>query len=152
MGRSPRVLAIASGGGHWIQLQRLRPAFADCEVAFATVFPDYRDDVLGHRFYLVTDATRRSAWKIPLLALQIGRILLREKPDVVVTTGAAPGLVALAVAKTLPSARTMWIDSIANAERMSTSGQHARRFADVWLSQWPDVAGKEGAQFWGAVL
>ena len=30
-----RVLAISSGGGHWIQLLRLRPAFAGADVHFA---------------------------------------------------------------------------------------------------------------------
>ena len=28
----PKILAIASGGGHWIQLLRLRPAFSGADV------------------------------------------------------------------------------------------------------------------------
>ena len=28
--KKPRVMAISSGGGHWIELLRLRPAFDDC--------------------------------------------------------------------------------------------------------------------------
>jgi UDP-N-acetylglucosamine:LPS N-acetylglucosamine transferase len=151
MRRTPRVLAVASGGGHWIQLQRLRPAFEGCEVAFASVFPDYREDVAGHRFYVAPDATRRDAWKLPLLAASLFATILRERPDVIVTTGALPGLVAIAIGRLL-GRRTMWVDSIANAERFSTSGRHARRFASVWLSQWPEVAAKEGAECWGAVL
>ncbi|HVH03936.1 MAG TPA: hypothetical protein VM891_13525 [Amaricoccus sp.] len=70
----------------------------------------------------------------------------------VVTTGAAPGLVALALAKRLCGSRTVWIDSIANVEELSTSGTHARRVADVWLTQWEHLARPEGPHFWGAVL
>jgi hypothetical protein len=32
-----RILAVSSGGGHWIQLLRLRPAFAGKHVTFASV-------------------------------------------------------------------------------------------------------------------
>jgi UDP-N-acetylglucosamine:LPS N-acetylglucosamine transferase len=148
----PRILAVASGGGHWIQLLRLRPSFADCDVAFASVFADYAADVPGHRYYTVTDATRRNAWRLGKLAAELGGIVLREKPDVVVTTGAAPGLMALAAARLLTPARTMWIDSIANVERLSTSGRQARFVAHDWLTQWPDLAGPRGPAYWGSVL
>ena len=45
--RRRRVLAIASGGGHWVQLQRLRPAFEGCDVAYVSVFPDYAEELGG---------------------------------------------------------------------------------------------------------
>ena len=32
----PVVLAVSSSGGHWVQMQRLAPAFAGAEVHFAT--------------------------------------------------------------------------------------------------------------------
>lgn len=150
--RRRRVLAIASGGGHWIQLQRLRTAFADCDVAFVSVYPDYADDVAGHRFYQVSDVTRMSILKLLVLAPQFVRIMWREKPDVVITTGSAPGLVGLAIAKLTTRARTVWIDSIANCERMSSSGKQARWVADEWLTQWPDLATPKGPGYWGAVL
>ena len=49
----PRVLAIASGGGHWTELHRLMPAFKGFEVAFVSVYPDYADTIPGQRFYIV---------------------------------------------------------------------------------------------------
>ena len=33
----PKVLAVSSGGGHWIQLMRIKHAFEDCSVTFVTV-------------------------------------------------------------------------------------------------------------------
>jgi len=150
--RRRRVLAISSGGGHWIQLQRLRPAFEEFDVAYASVFPDYADDVPGARYYQVTDATRRNAVKLVVLVPQLIGILLRERPDVVITTGALPGLAALAVAKYLIGARTVWIDSIANCERLSSSGKQARFVADEWLTQWGQLATESGPRYWGSVL
>lgn len=147
-----RLLVIASGGGHWVQALRLRPAFRDFDVAFVSLHADYADNVAGHRFYKVTDITRLNLGKLMILVPQLLRILARERPAVVVTTGSAPGLVCLSLAKTFTRARTIWIDSIANCERMSSSGRQARRFADLWLTQWPELADEGGPQYWGAVL
>jgi hypothetical protein len=69
----------------------------------------------------------------------------------VVTTGAAPGYWAIRFGK-LIGARTIWIDSIANAEELSMSGRLASKVADVCLTQWPHLDGEHGAQYAGSVL
>lgn len=149
--RPPRVLAIASGGGHWVQLRRLEPALAGCDVAWATVDPGYRAELTAGRFWLVPDATRWDRFGVVRLALRVLLILLAERPDVVVSTGAAPGYFALAFGRAL-GARTVWIDSIANVEELSLSGVQVRRFADLWLTQWPHLARPEGPRYEGSVL
>jgi UDP-N-acetylglucosamine:LPS N-acetylglucosamine transferase len=147
-----RILVVASGGGHWIQMRRLRPAFEGLEVAFASVYPAYAEEVPGHRYYTVRDVTRWDRWGIVVLLAQLVAVLIIERPHVVLTTGSAPGMVALGLAKMLLRSKTMWIDSIANCEEMSLSGQRARRFADVWLTQWPKLQRVGGPDYWGAVL
>ena len=66
-------------------------------------------------------------------------ILLRIRPDVVVTTGAAPGYFALRLGGLL-GGRTIWVDSIANVEELSLSGQKAGQHCDLWLTQWEHLA------------
>lgn len=146
-----KVLAVASGGGHWVQLLRLRPAFDGCDVTYATVQASYAAEVPGSPFHAFTDATRWSRWDLIKMIFQVIWIVVRTRPDVVVSTGAAPGVVALRIGKLL-GAKTVWLDSIANVESMSMSGQKVRGFADLWLSQWPEVARNEGCSFRGAVL
>lgn len=148
---SKKVLAVASGGGHWVQLLRLRPALEGCEVTFVTVQPDYEADVPGASFFAVTDATRWSRWDLLKMVAQVAWVVLRVRPDVVITTGAAPGVVALRMGRWL-GARTIWIDSVANVEAMSMSGMRVRRFADLWLTQWPHLARDDGPRHVGAVL
>lgn len=150
-GQRKRILAIASGGGHWVQLLRLRPAFIGCEVTYATVQPSYAAQVPGERFFSFTDATRWSRWDLIKMVLEVSWIVARTRPDVVISTGAAPGVVALRVGKLL-GARTVWLDSIANVEAMSMSGRKVRKFADLRLTQWPEVARVEDCAFKGAVL
>ncbi|RMH27972.1 MAG: UDP-N-acetylglucosamine--LPS N-acetylglucosamine transferase [Planctomycetota bacterium] len=138
--RRPRVLAIASGGGHWVQLLRLRPAFDGCDVTYVTVSEAYRADVADADFRVINDATRWNKIGLVRMALKIGWILARVRPDVVITTGAAPGFFAIRAGRLL-GARTVWLDSIANVERLSLSGERVGPHADLWLTQWPHLAG-----------
>ena len=43
--RKTRVMLVASGGGHWVSLQRIAPAFKDAERYFVTVRRDYRSQL-----------------------------------------------------------------------------------------------------------
>lgn len=147
----PKVLAISSGGGHWIQLMRIRPAFAGCDVVYATVADAYAADVDGCRFETVPNGNIWSAWGLLRSAIGVAWLLFRLQPDVVVTTGAAPGYFAVVFGR-LMGARTLWLDSMANAGSLSMSGRKARRFADLCLTQWRHLAGDGGPDFRGAVF
>lgn len=138
-GRPKRVLAIASGGGHWVQLLRLRPAFDECDVTYVTVNPAYQSDVNGARFVVINDATRWNKFGLLKMAMKIAWIIGRVRPDVVITTGAAPGYFAIRIGK-LIGARAMWLDSVANVEQLSLSGERVGAHADLWLTQWPHLA------------
>jgi UDP-N-acetylglucosamine:LPS N-acetylglucosamine transferase len=146
-----RILAVASGGGHWVQLLRCMPVLSQHDLAFVTVSPAYRSQVPSHRFYAVNDATRWNKFSLLTLALRLLIIVLRERPDVIISTGAAPGYLMLRMGKLL-GAKTIWIDSIANVEVLSLSGQKIGKHADLWLTQWPHLAKAEGPHFAGAVL
>lgn len=151
--RKPRVLAVSSGGGHWVQLQRLTPAFADCDVAWATVRPQYREDLAhqGDRFHVLPDATRWNKLALLHLMFRVVVVILKERPDAIITTGAAPGYFALLVGRLLRK-RTCWIDSIANIEELSLSGRKASRWATLWLTQWEHLSTETGPYFHGCVL
>lgn len=146
-----RVLAVASGGGHWVQLLRLRSAFADCEVTFVTVRESYRSEVSGSDFLAVNDATRWNKLSLLRLAFRMFRIVATVRPDVVVSTGAAPGYFALRFGRWF-GARTLWIDSIANVEEVSLSGRRIAGHVDAAFTQWSHLASTPGFRHRGAVL
>jgi hypothetical protein len=145
-----RILAVSSGGGHWMQLMRLKLAFEGAAVHFVSV-ADHAAEVAPCPFHRVRDANRWSKIGIAVLAAQVFWLTLRLRPDIVVSTGAAPGLFALCFGK-LMGARTVWIDSIANTEEVSLSGRLARRCSDLWLTQWPHLARAGGPSFCGRLL
>ena len=90
-----KVLAVSSSGGHWVQLQRLVSAFDDCDVIFATTEPGYAVEIAPRRLHVVRDATRWDRLGCFVLLFQMARLVLRERPEVVITTGAAPGCFAV---------------------------------------------------------
>jgi UDP-N-acetylglucosamine:LPS N-acetylglucosamine transferase len=149
--RKQKVLAVASGGGHWIQLTRLMPAFQDCDVAYLTTLQSYRSQVSPSRFYVINDGNMNTKLRLMVMAVRVAAVLLRERPHVVISTGAAPGYFAVRLGK-LIGARTIWVDSMANAEKLSLSGRRAGAHADLWLTQWPHLATPEGPHYEGAVL
>ncbi|NCF63591.1 MAG: UDP-N-acetylglucosamine--LPS N-acetylglucosamine transferase [Gammaproteobacteria bacterium] len=147
----PKILAIASGGGHWIQLMRLRPAFSGADVTYASVEQQAKNDIGGHRFFRFPDANRERKIALIFQILRIAWIVVRVRPHVVVSTGASCGYVAIRLGRIL-GARTMFIDSIANAEKLSLSAQLAQRHANLTLTQWPHLESPEGPQYHGSVI
>lgn len=144
-------MAVASGGGHWDELMLLRPAFDGCDVSFVTTFKGMadRDGIDG--VTLLPDANRdnpKAAGKCLVAAI---KLIFRSRPDVLITTGALPGLFCLIVARLL-GARTVWIDSIANYEEPSLSGKIALPFSSLWLTQWPHQADGRRRKYSGALL
>ena len=156
----PKVLAISSAGGHWVQLQRMRPAWDGCKAVYVTTKIGYQADLekdamernqIAPQFYKITDANRWQKVRLMRQLIEIFFILLRERPDVIISTGAAAGFFALRLGKFF-GARTIWVDSIANAEILSLSGQKAAICADMWLTQWEHLAKPGGPAFRGSVL
>lgn len=145
------VLAIASGGGHWQQLLRLRPAFEAERTVYLTTNAAYAKDVEGSELFVVTDANRDVPLKLMKSFAEVLATVARTRPDVVISTGAAPGLFGIVLGRVM-GARTIWVDSIANAEKLSMSGQVASRVAHIALTQWPHLAATPGPSYHGSIL
>jgi UDP-N-acetylglucosamine:LPS N-acetylglucosamine transferase len=147
-----RVLFVSSSGGHWIQLRRLRPAFDGWSRNYACTNAGYRSTIdPGERFFGVPEATRWNKVRLVYQALTVLWIVLRTRPDVVVSTGASPGFFAMLFGRLL-GRKTIWVDSIANVDELSLSGQQARRFADLWITQWQHLARPEGPKYFGSLV
>jgi hypothetical protein len=149
--RQQKILAVASGGGHWVQLLRMLPAFEGHRIVYVTTLPSYRQFVAPARFYTVCDASLWTKIRLVRMAAKVCWIVLRERPDVIISTGAACGYFAVRLGKWI-GATTIWVDSIANVEKLSLSGRKVGPYADLWLTQWPHLARPEGPRFEGAVL
>lgn len=128
----------------------MRDAFCDADTHYVTTMPGLAERS-GLTAHLVPDCNRNERIKAAWCLLSVAFLVLRLRPDVIVTTGALPGFFALAIGRKL-GIRTLWLDSVANAEEMSMAGKKAKAHADRWLTQWPAVAEATGAEWFGSVL
>jgi UDP-N-acetylglucosamine:LPS N-acetylglucosamine transferase len=148
---APRVLAISSGGGHWEQLMLLRDGLSAGNVVYVNTILGLAEKSGVSPAYVIADCNRTAPVRNIRCLIQILTILLRERPAVIISTGAAPGVIGLIIGKIL-GAKTIWIDSIANYEQLSLSGRMAGRFADLWITQWNRHARINGPHYFGSVI
>lgn len=128
----------------------LRHGFDEFEVTYAVTKSGLAERE-GLAAVIIPDFNAREPLRTLMGVLRIAALVVKLRPEVVISTGAAPGVTALAVGK-LMGARTIWVDSIANAQRLSLSGRIARPLADLWLTQWEHLARPRGPYFAGAVI
>lgn len=149
--KKKRILAASSGGGHWDELIALRDAFDGGEVIFATTIPELLNKYSIKNGHCLPDCNRNDFLMSIRCFFSAFYLVFRSRADVVISTGAAPGLFCL-LAGRIMGKKTIWIDSIANAEKLSMSGRLAGFVATTWLTQWQHLARPSGPHFAGAVL
>jgi UDP-N-acetylglucosamine:LPS N-acetylglucosamine transferase len=146
-----RILAVSSGGGHWEQLMLLRDALSAASVIYVSTIPGLAEKSGVSPAYVIADCNRNAPVRNIWCLIHVLTILLRERPDVIISTGAAPGLIGIVIGKIL-GAKTIWIDSVANCEQLSLSGRVAGKFADLWITQWRRLASENGPHYFGSVI
>ncbi len=148
-----KVLAIASPGGHWIQLNKICNPLEDrFDMVYVTPGAQYTSAVKNSRRTLtISDASADSKHKLIPLAFQLLWIFIKERPTAIISTGAAPGAIAFLMAKFLPI-KTIWVDSIANVSQLSRSGRMVQKHADMVITQWELLSDGENIIYKGSIL
>jgi len=151
--RKLRVCLAASAGGHLTQLLELSSCWRQYDVFCVSTnevaVTKLRDYPI---VYTVGEGNRKHPFRCLMILLRCLSIALKHRPHVVISTGAAPACLFCLVSKALGS-RIVWIDSIANVERLSLSGRIIRPFASLCLTQWPELAQRyRNVEYAGAII
>jgi len=148
-----RIGLVCSAGGHFYELYCLESLWKKYEKFWVTFKKEDTEFLLaGERVYWAYVPTTRhfkNFWRNLILAM---KILRREKPQVIITTGAGVGVPFLLVGRFL-GMKTVFIESMARVRRLSLSGRLVYWLADRFLVQWPDLAQRHRrALFRGQVI
>ncbi|MEC8554283.1 MAG: glycosyltransferase [Planctomycetota bacterium] len=149
----PKMLAVASGGGHWVQLCRLLQDLDQRRFEVVCATTRLGDDALSitSNIIRIQDGNAKDKFSLLRSGFDVLRTVLIQRPDILLTTGAAPGYFAV-IASRIIGAKTIWLDSIANANQLSLCGQKVGRFANTWLTQWPLLATAGGPEYAGSLI
>lgn len=136
---SSKICLAASGGGHLTELLELSDSWRGHDTFFVTTVPVVRDELQATgNIYVVGECNRQYPIRVLKVFLKCLKITFKERPNVVISTGAAAGCMICFLAKFL-GAKVIWIDSITNVERISLSGRMVRFIADLFLVQWSEL-------------
>lgn len=143
-GPGRRLLAIASGGGHFKQLVRLVPRLEHvAHVTWVTHDTGLAEDLLrsagrAHEpLVYVPYAAPRDVPNLTRDALAVRRLLRRDPHDLAVSTGAGIAATTLPLARSM-GVRAVFIESATRVQRPSMSGRILERVPGVELySQQP---------------
>lgn len=148
-----RVCLVSSAGGHTSQLLEVADSWKGNDVCWVTTSDVIKEKLSKYgKVYVVGECNREQLWRVFVVLMRCIRIVFRERPDVVISTGAASGCMVCFLSK-LFGAKIVWIDSITNVYRLSLSGRLVRRIADLFLVQWPELAEKyNNVEYAGALI
>lgn len=132
---------------------KLANSWAGYNPVYVTTNEIVRDKLnsLG-KVYVVGECNRQHPVRTLIVMLRSLRVVLKERPGVIISSGAAAGCIVCYLGK-LIGAKVIWIDSITNVERISLSGRMVRHIADLFLVQWPELAERyDNVEYAGAVI
>lgn len=133
-----RVLFVASSGGHLAQLLALEPWWRGRRrtwVTFGT--EDARSRLDGEDTVWAYHPTTRHAWNLLRNLVLALRVVRRERPDVVVSTGAAVAFPFFLVAK-LMCVPTVFIEVYDRLDSPTLTGRLCRPITDLFCVQWAE--------------
>jgi UDP-N-acetylglucosamine:LPS N-acetylglucosamine transferase len=147
------ICLVASAGGHITQLLKLRDSWKSHKTVCVTTVNIVKEQLCEFgNVYTVGECNREHPLRTILVLIRCINVILHERPNVVVSTGAAVGCIVCFLGR-LFGARVVWIDSITNIGRISLSGRMVRHIADLFLVQWPELAEQySNVQYVGTVI
>jgi UDP-N-acetylglucosamine transferase subunit ALG13 len=149
----PRICLAASGGGHVRQLLDLTPVWSGFDHFFVTEDTALGRSLSGRVHFVPHFALGQGRLGKPGRMLlgavqnffQAARIILAERPDILITTGAG-SMVFVVVWARLTGARVILIETFARFRRLSAFARSAGRLAQERIVQsaqlraeWPDA-------------
>ena len=139
--RIRKVCLISSSGGHLEQIKQLKDVYKkyDC---FYVVSRTKATEAMKQKHYIVSDLVRTN--KI-VMVLRMTRMLfeqfgifIKEKPDVILTTGAAVAIPMCIIGK-LFHRKVIYIESYARMTTPNKTGKLIYKFADLFIIQWESL-------------
>lgn len=132
------VLFVCSGGGHLMQLYRLKPWWAEHERHWVTFQqPDAASLLAGEQVTWAFHPTTRNIPNLLRNLLLAVRLVPRLKPDVIVSTGAGVAFPFFLLGKLLRR-RTVYLEVYDRIDTGTLTGRLCYPLTDLFCLQWED--------------
>ena len=154
-GKTVKIGFIASSGGHWEELMCLKKIALENDTFYVTEAGGQAEESNLEPLYRVPQINRKEKHFFLHFMKLFGRafsILHKEKPKVLITTGALAAYPFCVVQK-LRRGKVVYVESFARVNNASLTGKLVYPFADLFLVQWePMVEVYPKAKYVGGIF
>jgi len=136
-----KIGLICSPGGHFVEILQLSEAFE----GHSTFFLTYREETTAHRknTHYIPNLSR-NPFSLVLGVLKIFFILLKERPQVLFSTGGEIALPCFYIGKLLFRMKLIYMECSAQVFNPSLTGKWVYPITDLFLVQWKSLLEKYG--------
>ena len=139
--KNKKICFAASSGGHFEQILMLKPLMDKYDSFLITEKTDYKAEVKDEKMYYLHQVNRKE-WKFPFEmlgnAFRSFFIFIKERPDVIITTGVL-AMIPLCLLAKLFRKKLIYIESFAKVTTPTETGKLMYKYADQFYVQWPQM-------------
>ncbi|MCO4635039.1 polysaccharide biosynthesis protein CpsF [Streptococcus infantarius subsp. infantarius] len=150
-----KVCFVSSSGGHWEELLCLEKVSKKFNSFYVTEKGGQSLEFKNKKLYNVSQTNRREPFfiaKFLLICFLAFKILFKEKPDVIISTGALISVPFCVIGKILGS-KIIFIESFARVNNKSLSGKIIYPISDLFIVQWESMLKKyPKAKYYGGIF
>lgn len=133
--RRPRLCLVSSSGGHWEQLQKLKPLiekYDGCMITEKTQF----EAPLAKYYMIQTDLKDKlMLFKMTINSIRTIKIWIKEKPDFIITTGTMVAY-PFYILSILFHKKFIFIETFGRANMPTVAGKKMEKHSDLFIVQW----------------
>ena len=135
-----KICIPTSSGGHLTHMRLLEPVWSKAADRFWVTFDkeDANTALAGERVYHCFFPTNRNVKNTLRNTLLAYKVLRRERPDLIVSSGAAVAVPFFFVGKLL-GAKTIYIEVFDRINSPTLTGRLVCRMTDLFIVQWPEM-------------
>jgi len=137
-----------------MEVLQIKEAYKDYDHFFITFYQKgIIDELKDSKVYFLTDP-RRNVFLFLKCFFETFKILMKERPKVIISTGAGIAIPSIIIGKIFLRSKVIFIESFTRIHEPSLSGRIAYYFSDLFFVQWKHLLKKYGkkAIYRGAVI
>lgn len=134
-----KICFVGSSGGHLAHLYMLKPFWKNKERFWVTFDKeDARSLLKDEKMYSVYYPSNRSIKALLINTWRALRILPKEKPDLIISSGAAPAIPFFWIGK-LMGAKTVYIEVFDRIDAATIAGKLCYPVTDLFIVEWEEM-------------
>ena len=134
-----KICLVGSSGGHLTHLYMLKPIWENANRFWVTFDKMDANSILkDEKVYHCYFPTNRNLWNLIRNTLLAIKILHKEKPDLIISTGAAVAVPFFYLGK-LRGAKTVYIEVFDRIDKSTLTGKLVYPVTDKFIVQWEEM-------------